>query len=264
MKRIKSIVSIVLVIAMLCATSVVSYAQSEKVGTLGNIGALKSYDPLLRIQQTDDCKLEKKNNQKTLVTLSDGTEAIYEKMIPNFNGIKYNVIEGNLHATLEITKNNDVYINGKLVEYNEGKVERINDAEQTFRSEGVSPCAGGWVKWTRTPLWGKASDYTKTIKKVSKGNIILKSAISGLPLAVLLAAITAPLGMAVAIGTAFASQTKAIYSAAKLNPKKLWYNERINKYSRSDHATQYRTIWVKGDGTPVKKNTYQYGYCTIG
>ena len=70
--------------------------------------------------------------------------------------------------------------------------------------------------------------------------------------------------MKVAIGTAFASQTKAIYSAAKMNPKKLWYNERINKYRKSDHATQYRTMWVDGNGKAIKAGKYQYGYCTIG
>ena len=113
-------------------------------------------------------------------------------------------------------------------------------------------------------MWGKASDYTKIFKNVKKGNILLKSAIQELPLAVLLAAITSPLGMKVAIGTAFASQTKAIYSAAKMNPKKLWYNERINKYRKSDHATQYRTMWVDGNGKAIKAGKYQYGYCTIG
>ena len=49
-----------------------------------------------------------------------------------------------------------------------------------------------------------------------------------------------------------------------MNPKKLWYNERINKYRKSDHATQYRTMWVDGNGKAIKAGKYQYGYCTIG
>ena len=264
MKQMKRIFSIVLVIALLCITSVAAYAQSETSGTYKDTSPLKSYDPLLLIQQTDNCKLEKQDNKKALVTLSDGTKTVYEKMDADFSGIKYNVTEGDLHATLEITKNNDMYINGKLVEYNEGEVEKIDYTIPDFSSGSVIPQAGGWIKWTTSPLWGKASDYTKNIKNVKKGNILLKSAIQELPLAVLLAAITSPLGMKVAIGTAFASQTKAIYSAAKMNPKKLWYNERINKYSKSDHATQYRTMWVDGNGKAIKAGKYQYGYCTIG
>ena len=33
-------------------------------------------------------------------------------------------------------------------------------------------------------------------------------------------------------GTGFISITKSIYSAANLDPKKMWYNERINKYKK--------------------------------
>ena len=103
MKQMKRIFSIVLVIALLCITSVAAYAQSETSGAYKDTSPLKSYDPLLLIQQTDNCKLEKQDNKKALVTLSDGTKTVYEKMDADFSGIKYNVTEGDLHATLEIS-----------------------------------------------------------------------------------------------------------------------------------------------------------------
>lgn len=57
MKQMKRIFSIVLVIALLCITSVAAYAQSETSGAYKDTSPLKSYDPLLLIQQTDNCKL---------------------------------------------------------------------------------------------------------------------------------------------------------------------------------------------------------------
>ena len=62
-------------------------------------------------------------------------------MDADFSGIKYNVTEGDLHATLEITKKNDMYINGKLVEYNEGEVEKIDYTIPDFSSiaSGLPP-----------------------------------------------------------------------------------------------------------------------------
>ena len=85
-----------------------------------------------------------------------------------------------------------------------------------------------------------------------------------LPLSVLLSAIVGPLGLAVGIGTAFAQGVVAIYQYKNLNPNKLYFNEIVNKYYNSDKATQYKILWVKSDGTPVKAGAYQYAYCTIG
>ena len=109
----------------------------------------------------------------------------------------------------------------------------------TIGKDEIVPYAGGWSKWTTYPLYGKARDYTRTLKTVKKGNIILKQVISDLPVNVLLAVIVAPLGIGAAIGVVFAQAVKDIYVG--INTKSLWYNETVKKHKTSGNAIQYKT-----------------------
>lgn len=237
---------------------------------------LKKYN-VESVQVTLDGIPEIHNKKRKLKDNRD--ESTFDTIIENITCAKKHELQISIRVNVDRETEKDLErLLDIMIEKNLGKelylgrIQGNTDGSKSFlgncladnHEESDNTRAGGWVKWTTTPIWGTASDYTKNIKNVKMGNIVLKTALMELPLAVALSAIAAPLGIAVSIGTGFISITKSIYSAANLDPKKMWYNERINKYKNSNNATQYRTQWVKSDGTPVKSGKYQYGYCTIG
>lgn len=227
-----------------------------------NVFALESNsinDPLELIQVQDNCDVEKTAKGVYKVKLSDNSIAIYEKMQSKYGGKKYKVTEGELVATIEITANDNIYINDKKVKYDEESAKISKVASQN----SIEP-QSGWAKWTMQPLEGNASSYTRIIATHKNKNIQLESALRNLPTAVALAAITGPLGIGVAIGLTFATECKGIYESQNLNPKTLFYNESIRKHKKTDKATQYVTVWIDTYGNPIKPGKKQYAYFTIG
>ncbi len=254
-KIISSLIVTLLIVCMICDSVYALPAENLE---------LQMNDPLTLIQEQDDCEVIEARKGTTWVKLSNGNIAIYRKQAAVHGGIKYDVVEGENSASIEITSDNTVYINDEKVEYNFNftTVEMPNHGILDNDKIEIVPYSGGWSKWTTYPLYGQAGDYTRTLKIVKKGNIRLKQIVEDLPVSVLLVAITAPLGILPGIGVTFALTVKEIYSG--LNTKSLWYDEMVRKHRTSDNAIQYKITWVDSDGDPISQNAIQYAYCTFG
>lgn len=253
-KTIKILSSLIVMSLVICIMSGSAYADPAE-----NV-KLKMNDPLKVIQEQDDCEVIKTKKDVTWMKLSNGDIAIYTKQQAVHGGIKYDVVEGSLSASIEITPDNAVYINDEKVEYNENITTVDLVTHDIDRTETIP--YSGWSRWTTYPLYGKAGDYTRTLKIVNKGNIILKQVVEDLPVSLLLIAITGPLGVKTSIGVSFAFEVKKIYSG--LNTKSLWYNETVKKHKKSNNAIQYKTTWINSNGKPISGNATQYAYCTFG
>jgi len=238
----------------------------------------KDYDPLVMIQNLDDCSIAKsqiitnvplregtamKKSTVTNVTLSDGTVAVYQKLKPQHGGTKYSVTEGDLKADLEITPKGDMYINNHKVKVTEDIVTEVVVLEADTKSDIILSRAGSWSKWTSSPLYGNENSYTKCVNK-KYSNIIFEDFLMSIPETVLLTIIgNVVTGWAI-LGTTVAKQVKTFYYYVSLNPKEINFYQEQWQPKNYYQANQYKVWWLKNWKGSKLHTDPQIRYLTIG
>ena len=220
---------------------------------------IQQHDPLEMLKCSDDVSVYNKVDGSFEVELSNGVFSNFKRMVPNYDGIKYLVTEGDLQAEIEVTNKGDIFLNNKKVTF----TEKVSYEQLVSQNSISNTPRSGWSQWTWTPLIGNASDYTKLINtKVS--NVNLETGIMYIPIAAFIVVLAAaiPFGPGIAVGLATAA--KALHVSAGINPLKLHFKEYQRQIPNNYKANKYTLYWLDTYGNYLNYASPQLRYLTIG